>query len=54
LTVGVPLSRGKREPDLFSRITLDGAKAISALLGYREAAEAGASRKRSRRNTSAR
>jgi DNA-binding IclR family transcriptional regulator len=35
-TVGVPLSRGKREPELFSRIVLHGAKAISAMLGYRE------------------
>lgn len=52
LTVGVPLSRGKREPDLFSRIALDGAKAISALLGYRETTEDGASRKRSRRTSS--
>jgi DNA-binding IclR family transcriptional regulator len=36
LTVGVPLYRGKREPELFSRIVIHGAKAISALLGYRE------------------
>lgn len=38
LTVGVPLSRGRRESDFFSRVAIDGAKAISALLGYREEA----------------
>jgi DNA-binding IclR family transcriptional regulator len=34
LVIGVPLSRAKREPQLFSRIVIDGAKAISALLGH--------------------
>lgn len=52
LSVGVPLSRGKREPDLFSRIAIDGAKAISAQLGYREEAASNSNGERPRRGAS--
>lgn len=52
LSVGVPLSRGKREPDLFSRIAIDGAKAISALLGYRKEAIGDSVAERTRRASS--
>lgn len=52
LSVGAPLSRGKREPDLFSRIAIDGAKAISALLGYRQEAIGHSVAERARRASS--
>lgn len=51
-SVGVPLSRGKREPDLFSRIATDGARAISALLGYRGETEGSPVGERPRRSAS--
>ncbi|WP_152539850.1 IclR family transcriptional regulator [Afipia sp. P52-10] len=49
LTIGAPLSRGQREPDLFSRIVLDSARTISTLLGHRSDVSGNASRSRSRR-----